>query len=277
MKLVFLFMFALGLGLSVEAKERSKYVMVKRTKWLPLQYRQYLTVDEEKGGVNVLFGFYDHPQETFVLLHTSDNQKQEIYMEWNASSCINESSYRMWANDGFHVKIVLNPNNTFTLIEEGIIFGPFDNPLRFKINSSGYVDVFDKTGAALSSYAFKNQKAKTAVAKFFENLQHPVNNVNETNLPGLKFQDDDRQCNVTARIFLNTNNKNEQVFPLVERPPPPFGHKVSAIRYKTEAEIDAECLVVVICTVTFTSLAMIIVGTWMYSNHKRVQREIMNR
>ncbi|KAI6212434.1 hypothetical protein M3Y94_00023400 [Aphelenchoides besseyi] len=275
MKLVFLFMFVLGLG--VEAKERSKYVVVKQTKWLPLQYRQYLTVDEEKGGVNVLFGFYGHSRNVFVPLHASGDQKQEIYMEWNVSSCNESERYTIWIKNYVIFDIYAYENNTFEPTEFMHSFGHFDSPFRCKFNSSGYVDLFDKTGAVSNTYAFQDQEAKLEVAKFFENLYRPVKDVNETNLPGLGFHDYDRKCKVTVRLFLDTKNKNDQLFPLVERPPPPFGHKVSAVRYKTEAEIDAECLVVVICTVTFTSLAMIIIGTWMYLDHQRVLREIMNR
>ncbi|KAI6216489.1 hypothetical protein M3Y95_01272700 [Aphelenchoides besseyi] len=274
MKLVFLFM--LALGLDVEANERSKYVVVKQTKWLPLQYRPYLTVDEEKGGVNVLLGSNNLPQEVFVPLHASGNQKQEIYMEWNVSSCSDYNHYYVFLPN-YTANINVAFKNKFELKVEGNSFGYNNNPYRFKFNSAGHVNVLDKTNVILSSYNIQDQKEKSAFAKFFEDLHRSVKDVNKTNLPGLTFVDFYQKCKVTVRIFLDTENKNEQLFPLVERPAPPFGHKVSAIRYKTEAEIDAECLVVVICTVTFTSLAMIIIGTWMYLDHQRVLREIMNR
>ncbi|KAI6217056.1 hypothetical protein M3Y95_01241200 [Aphelenchoides besseyi] len=268
-------MFVLGLG--VEAKERSKYVVVKQTKWLPLQYRQYLTVDEEKGGVNVLFGFYGDSRNVFVPLHASGDQKQEIYVEWNVSSCNESERYTILITSHIIFDVYAYENNTFHLSGAFHSFGYFDSPFRFKFNSSGHIHVLNETGAVLSSYAFQDQKAKTVVAKFFEDLHRPVKDVNKTNLSSLEFVGWNQKCNATVRFFLDTKNKNDQLFPLVERPPPPFGHKVSAVRYKTEAEIDAECLVVVICTVTFTSLAMIIIGTWMYLDHQRVLREIMNR
>ncbi|KAI6212414.1 hypothetical protein M3Y94_00020800 [Aphelenchoides besseyi] len=185
MKLVFLFMFVLGLG--VEAKERSKYVVVKQTKWLPLQYRQYLTVDEEKGGVNVLFGFYGDSRNVFVPLHASGDQKQEIYVEWNVSSCNESERYTILITSHIIFDVYAYENNTFHLSGAFHSFGYFDSPFRFKFNSSGHIHVLNETGAVLSSYAFQDQKAKTVVAKFFEDLHRPVKDVNKTNLSSLEF------------------------------------------------------------------------------------------